>query len=299
MNSKQSRFIFTTTRIWRVGEMRFLVVSLALVSVLAGSARAETLDLTDDDQLGTLSGTINDAIFEFETNRGGTGNFNPFVQMQGSGQSVSEQGYNTSGRPVPFDEKTALNFMHNVQLFEIPIVTRGVLQYFEFLLNINENEDKAGNGFLSLDKIQLYTSPVGSQNTTNLASLGTLRYDLDVGADGDSTVLLYSGRAGGGLALSDLVVLIPVANFVGVSHTDFLYFYSQFGATPDEPSNPSTTYGTNGRLWSVSDGVEGWAVETFDDSLFFTPEPDSIIITAMCFVALLYCTWRRIKVGVG
>ena len=114
------------------------------------------------------SGSANGAIFQFDTSQPtGTGFLQPFVRLYATG---TEQGYNTSGRPVPFDEDTTANWTHDMQLQDLPIVGG----YYEFILDINE-PGVVPESLLSLDEIQIYTSAVGGQTTTNLGSLGTLR----------------------------------------------------------------------------------------------------------------------------
>ena len=65
-----------------------------------------------------------------------------------------------------------------------------------------------------------------SLNGTDLSSLGTLRYDLDLGQD--SYILLDHNNAEGS-GKSDMSAFIPLSLFAGASPDDFLYFYSKFG----------------------------------------------------------------------
>jgi len=55
------------------------------------------------DLIPVDSGSINGALFDFTTAQPtGTGIIQPFLRVQADGV---EQGYNTSGAPVPFDDK--------------------------------------------------------------------------------------------------------------------------------------------------------------------------------------------------
>lgn len=233
----------------------FILVVLCVGFLLSGPASAAIIDLT----LGGSSwGTVNGALFEFGKQRGGTGNLRPFLRVQANG---SEQGYNTSNNRVPFDEKTG-PWTRDLRLGEVPLIVKNGIPYLELLLDINENKG-GGHEYLSLDALRLYTSPVPSQNTTDLNQLGTLRYDLDAG--GDSVILLnYALAAGSGF--TDMTAYIPLDAVAGVNPAQYLYVYCQFGLRPVEGAGSSL------RDWSSSDGFEEWATEVFPDTVF-VPEP--------------------------
>ena len=63
---------------------------------------------------------VGGVLFEVGTGPGGTGVLDSFVRLAADG---TEKGYNTSGRPLPFDEKTNLTDTHDIQLGNIPIFT--------------------------------------------------------------------------------------------------------------------------------------------------------------------------------
>jgi hypothetical protein len=243
--------------------------SLFLAVGLACPAFADVIDLTLG---GTSRGTVNGAIFEFGDQGGGTGNLGPFVRLQANG---SERGYNTSNRSVPFDEKTGI-WTHDLRLNEVPVITKAGIPYLEILLDVNENTGN-GNEFLSLDALRLYTSPTGSQNTTDISSLGTLRYDLDTG--GDSVILMdYSNAPGSGE--TDMTVYIPTSALAGVDPTQYLYLYSEFGLRPAEGSGKSK------QNWSTCAGFEEWAVEIFPTTVYI-PEPATLGLPALGGLAML------------
>ena len=184
----------------------------------AGLAQGAMIDLTTAGSSGVINGA------RFSTNEQqptGTGVFNPFVRLQMNG---FEQGYNTSGSSLPFDEKPGI-WTHDLRLSEIGTTVVDGVEHYEFRLDINQSNG-GPNRFLSLDKVQIYTSGIGSQTTTNVASLGTLRYDLDAG--GDNWVKLdYS--LGHGSGSGDMTMLVPVSNFSGADTDAFVYLYSAFG----------------------------------------------------------------------
>jgi hypothetical protein len=83
---------------------------------------------------------------------------------------------------------------------------------------------------ISLDKLQFYTSATGGATTTNVASLGTLRYDLDGG--GDNQVRFDAARNHGS-GSGDAFFYIPASAFAGTNPNDFVYMYVQMGDSND------------------------------------------------------------------
>jgi hypothetical protein len=212
---------------------RGAVACAAFMIALCGAApaRAVVVDLTTN-----ITGSLNGALFQRADFRpAGTGFINSFVRVS-TNQNI-EQGYNTSGRPVAFDENTSPNFTRNIRYGDVPTVVSGGVSYKEFMLDINQENSSP---LLSLDKIQIYTGGTGSQTTSTLSSLGTLRYDLDSG--GDNYVKLdYSLNSGSGQG--DMFLLVPLSAFGSASAADFLYLYSEFG---EHNAN--------------NDGYEEWAI---------------------------------------
>jgi hypothetical protein len=197
-------------------------ISLGVLMLATGvSSATTTYDLTVDPSSVTIRG----AIFEtYDLRAAGSGVLQSFVRI--SSNNTTEQGYNTSGRPVPFDENTSPTFTHDVQLSDFPIAAIGGVSYYEFILDINQT---GSSPLLSLNSMKIFTSTTGGQTTTNISSLGTLRYDMDTGSPGgvgDATVTLnYNNFTGSGQA--DMVLYVPASSFG--PPTDFLYLYSAFG----------------------------------------------------------------------
>src|SRR3954470_1821463 len=124
------------------------LAALFATLALSGPAVAGTLDLTSGG-----SGTFNGAIFTTTTTQPtGTGVIDSFLRLQNTG---TEQGYNTSARPVEFDQKTDPNFTRDLLLSSVPVVNINGTAYRQFLLDINEQHNTAGH-LLSLDKLQLF-----------------------------------------------------------------------------------------------------------------------------------------------
>jgi hypothetical protein len=211
------------------------VAALAVAALFfASGAQATIVDLINGNGgpgPGTLNGGAIAEWTDFKTS--GTGQTDPFLRVEADG---TEQGYNTSGTPVPFDDKAG-NFTHDITFADLMTteVTIGGQNYFKLLLDIGQD---GNNPLLSLDKLQIYTSPNGSLTTTDLTQLGTLRYSFT----GDDKILLDASRNSGNGA-GDMFLFLPVSAFANVSSTDFVYLYCQFGTTL--PSN---------------DGFEEWSL---------------------------------------
>jgi hypothetical protein len=211
---------------------RFVRAStLVAAAVLLATTRARAVVV---DLINGNSGTINGAQFEFTNAQPtGTGIIDPFLRVQANGV---EQGYNTSGTPVPFDDKSGIS-THDMTFAQLQTttVTIGGTDYFKLLLDVNQS----GNGtntYLSLDQLQFYTSPTGGQTTTTVSLLGTLRYTFGVGDRVDLDASRNPGSGGG-----DMFAYIPTLAFAGT--TDFVYLYCHFGTT-----------------WASNDGFEEWAL---------------------------------------
>jgi len=210
------------------------IVSGAALAVavlfFASSAQATIVDLINGN-----SGTINGAMFEWtDVQTSGTGTIDPFLRVEADG---TEQGYNTSNASPPFDDKMGV-FTHDITFADLMTteVTIGGQNYFKLLLDINQ---QGGDGsLLSLDKLQIYTSPNGSLNTTDLSQLGTLRYTF---GPNDAVYLDASRNKGSGSG--DMFAFIPVSLFAGTAPGDFVYLYCHFG----------DTYASN-------DGFEEWSL---------------------------------------
>lgn len=237
-------------------------VLLVLVSaIVATRASAILIDLTT-----VTEGEANGAIFTAADLHGeGTGNLDPFVRLhdnEGDKNDI-DTGYNSSSSELMPDVKSG-PWTHDVMLSEIPVVTIGEEDYYEFLLDINQTgQDKT----LSIDVLRFFTTPTAvdpADDYTDLTSVGTLRYDMDVGSDGNSKV--YAAGIGSGIA--DMFAYIPTSAFVGASGSHYLYLYTEMGAT--------------GGDYKANDGYEEWGVRTGG-----TYVPDAGSTASLLGVALL------------
>lgn len=221
-------------------------IGLSTLAAFAASAAADVVDLT-----ANTFGVLNGARFERADFRpAGSGFINSFVRVSSNKPIV--QGYNTSGRPVAFDENTSPTFTRNITFGMIPQVVVEGVTYAEFFLDINQ---QSTNPFLSLDEVQIYTSAAGSQTTSTLTNLGSLVYDMDL--PGDNHVKIdYNLNSGSGQG--DLRLLVPAAAFGAAGPNTFVYLYSLFGEN-----------------FENNDGYEEWAVR---EGMPIIPLPPSAVL---------------------
>jgi hypothetical protein len=79
----------------------------------------------------------------------GTGYIDSFVRIQGAASGGgAEQGYNTTARPLQFDENKSPQFTRSLALGQVPVVMVDGVAYREFLLDINK---KSSSPLLSVD----------------------------------------------------------------------------------------------------------------------------------------------------
>ena len=230
-----------------------------------------TLQGTSPPTTHTVNGGIglDDSLGIFRINPDaptGTGVFDTFVQVQALGSEVTEKGYNTLGERY-YSEGSSDIHNHEIQLLQIPIVTVESVDYFQFLLDVNE-EKEAGKVFLSLDEFKLYVNPMPFVNPTHPTApdpslLGAPRYDMD--SKTDVSVLLNQGVVSGGSGKGDYEVLVPVSTFAdaGDAPADYLYLWSAFGFLP----TGSCPYPE--LEWIAGDGFEEWGVKEYDEPVFY------------------------------
>ena len=224
-----------------------IVASAVIASAgLAGVANASIVDLVNN-QTGSVSGAL---FHRADFQPAGTGVLDPFVRIQhdngppNTGHSANgrEQGYNTSGRPVQYDELTDPNYTRDLTFAEIPIVNIAGVDYLQFILDINE-PNGGGHNLLSLDQVHIYTSATGGQNGLE-SGLGALRFALGASLNDNTVTLDYNLNSGSGQG--DMQMYVPLSNFAGALPTDFVYLYSHFGNLNDD--------------YRTGDGFEEWAV---------------------------------------
>jgi hypothetical protein len=254
----------------------FAIACTALISAFGNSqATAATLDLTNT---GLQSGTLNNAIFqEIDPNDpAGTGVLNSFVRLQSPGNSTVEEGYNTDGRPLQFDENNSPQFTRSLKLSDVPIFTIGGVEYRQFVLDINEpnaTKKDPAKPLIDLEKLQIFLGNAG--NLVNYPTFGgnaVKIFDLD--SNGDNTVKLSDSNAGSGR--SDLLTFIPNSLFTGSNQ--YVYLYSKFS-------------GAEG-------GFEEWAVQVKEETENppkSVPEPASVAGLGLVGGAMAFARRRKLS----
>jgi hypothetical protein len=198
-------------------------------------ALATTLDLRTGGD-----GWINGGFFSVEKmNPGGTGFITPFVRLQTNDDY--ESGTNTLQNPV-LDEKP--HWLYVYQLTTDNIFTLNGQDYVNVLLDTDEPASKEA---LNLVSLILYTDisdqkyPYPTQTTAEL--MAAISWNMDVGGDGDSTVLTDYTLIGGGSGWwGDLSVLIPI-NLADMGK--YFYLYSAFTESDNNPEEWSIVFFDN------------------------------------------------------
>lgn len=216
-----------------------------------------SLDLTTANSYGFVDGAYFAATNAQPT---GTGVINSFVRLQ-TNNSI-EQGYNTSGRSLLFDENNSPQFTRDLVLSEVPLVkllnqNNEMIDYRQFLLDINQshcpaNKPDCGKNYLSLDNLNVYLGSTGGLLKANPEDLGVPVFKLT----SDNIKLNYSLNHGSGSG--DMFAYIPDSLFRGPNQ--YVYLYSKFGV-----EYPNTA------------GFEEWAVLR-KTATVVTPEPASMVL---------------------
>ena len=134
-------------------------ISVVAVQFALGATVAQGSTLID--LTGGGSGDANGAFYVWTgTQSTGSGVIESFLRLQNKG---SEQGYNHSlGHNVPWDTKPGTH-THDIQMKDLVVATITGVNYFQFLLDLNESSGK-DKEFINLDNVQIFTrsSPISS-----------------------------------------------------------------------------------------------------------------------------------------
>ncbi|HEV8377599.1 MAG TPA: hypothetical protein VGP99_02025, partial [Tepidisphaeraceae bacterium] len=177
--------------------VRFIALAAAAVAVtaLGGSkVNAETVyDLTTAGSSASIGGAL------FETNTvqpTGSGVIHSFVRI--STNDGIESGYNTDARPLEFDENSSPTFTRSLPVADLQVVTKGGVDYYGFLLDINQS---GSDPLLNLNDLEIYlgTAPdlTGFTPGSGFGASSSLVYDIDAIAD-SGLLMDYNLNSGSG-----------------------------------------------------------------------------------------------------
>jgi len=182
---------------------------MALAGLFAASAQAATLDLDVVD-----SGTIQGATFMRCDPQPFGSAHRVFLRYQDVGgdhgqvddNNVNEQeeGYNTDARPITVDpflteDLTDLQHTHSLLVSDIALDANGNAT---FTLDTNE-PNSAAQLKISLEKLQIFLADAPDLTGYDGSTFGGHAikiYDLDLGPDGDSQILMSDINQGSGVA---------------------------------------------------------------------------------------------------
>jgi hypothetical protein len=256
-------------KLWLRGAIVSIIMTLLGITV---NAQAAIIDLTTVNS----SGSANGALFEwtnFDHAATGTGVFEPFLRIQATN---TEQGYNTDAANPTFNAKKGI-WTHSLELSDMFVVNKNGKNYYEFALDINQT---SSNSYLSLDQIKIYMGNVPNYNSNILTTSAFPKvWDLDVGANGNSTILLnYALNPGSGKG--DMLAYIPVFSLPQGYDSEqykYVYFYSSFGAYNQSYNGISS--------WKSNDGFEEWSV---DPPTRVVPEPATLSLFGLGLLGLVF-----------
>lgn len=195
------------------------------------------VDLRSEGSSGTANGGL---FYQNVSQPTGTGVYDPFLRLQ---DTPIEEGFNTDYRlngQAPLDDKSDPNFTHSMTLGSLASSNVNGVDYYAFSLDIDE-PNSGPKRYVSLDQVKIYVA--GSPTLSELSS-ATLKWDMD-GA-GDVAILMDGGALSPGNGGDDMQMLVPTSFFAGVDPSQYVYFYSMFGATKGYDADPGTQWGSKG-----------------------------------------------------
>jgi hypothetical protein len=232
------------------------------VLLFAGAAVAAHGDPFIDLTFADATVEHNGAVFIQGGVGAGTGNYDPFLQVQetGSGDGV-QKGYNTEpAANGEFDTKgISPGNTHSLRVSAVPVQTFEGSEYREFSLDSN---DTGSDSFMSIDEIKIFVDDQFALTDYNETSetfgndVGTAASKIwDLDGDGDQTILAQTQALEPGSGVSDITVLVPADVFpedcdYGSEECDlYLIFWTVNGEYVD-PEDP--------RDFDADSGFEEW-----------------------------------------
>jgi len=219
----------------------------------------------------------------------GTGVINPFLTIQ---QNGFERGFNTS-IGLPLDTKrSGGGFTRAIQLGDIASVTIGGTEYLQFLLDVNQ----VANGNLSLNQVQIFTSPadLGNSSFTLTEASPNNAAILSFGATNNEVFRLNNFQNNGTDLATNTEIWIDSGHGSG-SGDMFLYVdASLFGSDPNAYVTLFSQFGRPSGTFDSNDGFEEWATRQSNTPVQSVPVPPAIFML-LSGAPLLLLGFRRRK----
>jgi hypothetical protein len=138
-----------------------------------------------------------------------------------------QQGFNTSARPLLFNENKSPNFTRDLKASELPLVNVGGYNYREFLLDVNQ---RSSQPHLSLDDLKVLVTDAATKAAgfdVDMEELGGAApvYDMNPNPGDDNWVKL-DYRLNSGSGSGDMLFYVRDELFAG---GEYVTVYSKFG----------------------------------------------------------------------
>jgi hypothetical protein len=163
-------------------------------------------------------------------------------------------------------------FNHALLKTELTVVTIGGVNYYQFLLDINQT---GTDPLLSLDKLQIFTSTTANQSGSTLT--GTKVYDLGANV----VELNYNLNTGSGSG--DMFLYVPTSLFAGAVG-DNIYLFSEFGI----PNNNNDGF----EEWAI---VQGTCTNPLGCNPPNVPEPQAFLLVGAGLVVVGAVSRKRLR----
>ncbi len=263
-----------------------VVAAVAICALPLSDSLADIVNLTTTGASGSISGdsTGGQAFFQqvSPTIFRGTGTMDPFLTIKQNGQ---EAAYNTSSDlGDTFDQLRQNAWNIDVKLSDLAVVDRGGIQSYQFILDINQNNNQVGR-MLSLNQLQVFlTGTPGQTGGTRDLNTGyftppttpptpwTTVYDMNPGG-GTANGVSLNADLNQGSAGENMLFYLPVSAFAGKTG-DYVILYSQFGHPPGD--------------YSSNDGYEEWGYAP-------VPEPTTMLAGALILLPFAASAVRVIR----